>query len=107
MGVAPEGLLTAVFSFRPTSPVRNIPPDQPGSARPSRDGDGEMYGTDDPEEMAPEACFREVAAILAKGLLRMATGGEILRHVANETEAEDSSVLAGSGTDETSESSKN
>ncbi|MEW6440827.1 MAG: hypothetical protein AB1640_07795 [bacterium] len=51
-----------------------------------------MYGTDDPGEMAPEARFREVAAILAKGLLRLATQGEVLRHVAKETEAVDGSV---------------
>jgi hypothetical protein len=30
-----------------------------------------MYHIDDPEEMTPEERFKEVAAILAKGLLRM------------------------------------
>ncbi len=30
-----------------------------------------MYHVDDPEKMTPEERFREVAAILAKGFLRM------------------------------------
>ena len=61
-----------------------------------------MYGIDDPGEMAPEARFREVAAILAKGLLRLATRGEISRHAAKEMEAEEGPAEAGSGRDETS-----
>ncbi|MEW6444114.1 MAG: hypothetical protein AB1640_24480 [bacterium] len=48
-----------------------------------------MYGTDDLGEMTPEARFMEVAAILAKGLLCLATQAEILRNVAKETEAAD------------------